>query len=111
MRSLFQWIAMAGIWVVLAGCATTPPIPGASHTLLDFLEVGTTTREQAILKLGEPSSSFEEDSILTWRIGLHPQQGLYVITRSMIGWRAAYSLVLVFDDNGILEESSRVQVQ
>ena len=35
----------------LVGCATTP-IPGASHDLLKFLQIGQTTRQEVLLTLG-----------------------------------------------------------
>lgn len=94
-----------------AGCATT--IPGANPRLLDFLEVGGTTRQETVLKLGQPSASFEAESILTYRIGDEPKQGYYVISpKAMLPWQnVRYSLVLVFDKNGILQKKSMVDVQ
>lgn len=63
--------ASTTLW--LAACAT--PIPGASHDLLTFLQVGKTTREEVLLKLGQPSASFEHERILTYRIGEETEQG------------------------------------
>lgn len=36
--------------------------------LLDFLEDGRTTREDALLALGDPSASYETGRILTYRL-------------------------------------------
>lgn len=95
-----------------AACATTT-IPGASPRLLDFLNVGGTTRQETVLKLGQPSASFEGESILTYRIGDEPKQGYYIISpKAMLPWqRVRFSLVLVFDQNGILQKKSLVDVQ
>ncbi len=105
------WICWLAVLMAVSGCVSEPPIPGASPALLDFLQQGEVTRKDVILQLGEPSSSFEDDSILTWRIGENPKQGMYVITPSMIGWHARYSLVLTFNEAGVLEEISRIPVQ
>jgi len=94
----------------LAGCAT--PIPGASPDLLAFLQIGKTTREEVLLKLGQSSASFEHERILTYRIGEDPSQGRYVITpRAMMPWQKVhYSLVLVFDEDGRLQKQNLVKV-
>ena len=98
--------------LAFAGCATTP-IPGANPYLLDFLKIGATTRQEAVLKLGQPSASFERESILTYRLGHELNQGYYVISpKAMLPWQnVRYSLVLVFDTNGILEKQNLVEVQ
>lgn len=111
MKNLLQVFSLVLIAMPI-GCATTA-IPGAQPNLLDFLQIGSTTRQQTILSLGQPSSSFEQDSILTYRIGHQPKQGYYIITpKAMLPWQQVrYSLVLVFNDNGILEKKNLVDVQ
>ena len=101
---------LLALW--LAGCATPTPIPGASRDLLKFLQIGKTTREEVLLKLGQPSASFEHEKILTYRVGEDIKQGFYVVNpRAMMPWeQARYSLVLVFDEGGILQKQSRVAV-
>jgi hypothetical protein len=96
----------------LVGCATTP-IPGASHDLLKFLQIGQTTREEAVLKLGQPSASFEQEKILTYRLGEDSKQGYYLmIPDARREWQGVhYSLVLVFDSGGVLQRQSLVAVQ
>lgn len=80
---------------------------------MDFLEIGATTRQQTILKLGQPSASFEQDTILTYRLGHEPEQGYYVVSpKAMLPWQSVrYSLVLVFDENGVLRKQNLVDVQ
>jgi hypothetical protein len=65
-----------------------------------------------LLKLGQPSGSFEHERILTYRIGEDSKQGRYVITpRAMLAWQQVhYSLVLVFDESGRLQKQSLVTV-
>ncbi len=96
----------------LTGC-TTAPIPGARPDLLAFLVPGQTTRENVILTLGQPSAAFEQEHILTYRLGEDPQQGLYVISpKTLLPWQQVkYSLVLVFDAGGRLQQQNRVPVQ
>jgi hypothetical protein len=74
--------------------------------------VGKTTREEAVLKLGQPSASFERERILTYRIGDDPKQGRYIVTpQAMLPWqRVKYSLVLVFDEAGRLQKQNLVTV-
>lgn len=101
------------VWV--AGCVSPPTIPGASPELLAFLRDGTTTREQAVLKLGQPSSTLVQETILTYRIGEDAKQGLFVVgSFANAVWRwddVRYSLVLVFDDDGVLRRHSLVSVK
>jgi hypothetical protein len=110
-----QWIRLCLLLLalvgVIAGCART--ISGARPDLLSFLRTGTTSREEVLLKLGEPSASFERDRILTYRIGKDPRQGYYVVLPTVFEqWQQVrYSLVLVFDAGGVLEKESLVAVQ
>lgn len=101
----------------LAGCATTPPPLKGSPDLLNFLADGKTTRTEAVATLGQPSGHFESEKILTFRLGFEPRNnGYYVVERETTtnGWptwtAAKFSLVLVFDDAGILRKHSLVEV-
>lgn len=97
--------------VVLGGCVT--PIPGARQDLLRFLETGRTSREEVLMQLGQPSGSFEQERILTYRIGQDDKQGFYLVTpKALQPWQAVrFSLVLVFDADGRLQKQSLVRVQ
>jgi hypothetical protein len=110
---------MGGVILVLtlAGCATTPPPLKGSPDLLNFLSDGKTTRTKAISTLGQPSGAFDSQRILTYRLGYEPKNnGYYVVEREATasGWptwtAAKFSLVLVFDDAGILRRHSLVKV-
>jgi len=103
--------------LTLVGCATTPPLLKGSPDLLNFLADGKTTRTEAIITLGQPSGRFESEKILTYRLGFEPRNsGYYVVERENTtnGWptwtEAKFSLVLVFDDAGILQKHSMVKV-
>lgn len=95
-----------------AGCATAP-IPGASPGLLEFLQPGSTSRQEAIVRLGQPSAAFEGESILTYRVGEDNKQGRYIVTpKALLQWQEVrYSLVLIFDGNGVLQKKSLVDVR
>lgn len=102
--------------VFLAGCASTP-LKGQPD-LLNFVADGKTSKEEALLKLGAPSAKFSGERILTYRLGLEPKNhGYYVVGRMSAdsGWTSwagvKYSLVLVFDDAGVLQKHSLVEVR
>ena len=100
----------------LVGCVTTPPLKG-NPDLLNFLSDGKTTRTEAITTLGQPSGAFEAQRILTYKLGFDLRNsGYYVVVREATtsGWptwtTAKFSLVLVFDDSGVLQKHSLVKV-
>lgn len=102
--------------LALAGCATAPSFESRAD-LLDFLVDGQTTREEAVLKLGHPSGKFERENILTYRLGFEPKsKGYYIVERKVqadgwpVWWDVRYSLVLVFDDGGVLRRHALVEV-
>lgn len=95
------------ITILMMGCANQP----RDMKLLSFMNDGTTTRSETLLQLGQPTARFESDRILTYRIGGDAQAG-YFISKNTSTWiDTNYSLVLVFDTNGILESHSLVHVQ
>lgn len=100
-------LAMVALLAALGGCATAPI---GKRDLLDFLQDGKTTREEVFVHLAEPSATFEGERILTYR--LEEDEGGYSLlgARSQ-NWSGKYSLVLVFDENGVLRRHSLVRVQ
>jgi hypothetical protein len=101
--------------LTFAGCATAP-LKGRAD-LLNFLADGKTTQEQVFTGLGQPSGRFEADKILTYRLGYEPMNhGYYPVERETTpsGWPTwvltKFSLVLVFDDAGVLRKHSLVPV-
>jgi hypothetical protein len=107
------WVLAALLFMPLSGCQTPPAIPGASPGLLNFVQDGRTTREEIMLKLGQPSASFEQERILTYRIGHDPAQGYYLVAPNQLRqWQdVRHSLVLVFDGGGVLLKHTLVPVQ
>jgi len=101
--------------LTLVSCATTQ-IKGRPD-LLNFLTDGKTKKEEILTTLGQPSGRFESQKILTYRLGFVPKNnGYYVVEREITpsGWPmwtlSQYSLVLVFDDVGVLQKHSLVKV-
>ncbi|MGZ8901046.1 MAG: hypothetical protein ACXW3Z_13215 [Limisphaerales bacterium] len=96
---------------VLFGCATMDR--GARVDLLEFLQVGRTTRAEVLVKLGEPSSQFTQENILTYRIGGDAERGYFVVWKNeTVPWATArYSLVLEFGTNNVLAQTNLVQVR
>jgi hypothetical protein len=101
------------VLLALAACSTPPAIPGASPDLLKFLQDGTTTREQIVLALGQPSAAYEQEKILTYRIGQNPVQGYYLVAPNQVRqWEEVhFSLVLIVDASGTLRKHSLVSIQ
>ncbi len=106
-------VLIALFFLLSAGCETPRIIPGASLDLLRFIQEGKTTREEIVLKLGQPAASFEQEKILTYRLGEDPKQGYFLIVPNQLRqWQAvAHSLVLVFGADGVLQKHSLVKVQ
>lgn len=78
--------------------------------LLKFLSDGQTARTDVILHLGQPSASFESEKVLTYRIGGDVKDGHFV--REAASWaHTNFSLVLVFDADGILTSHSLVRIR
>jgi hypothetical protein len=98
--------------LTLVGCATTPPPLKGTRDLLNFLADGKTTRTEAIIALGQSSGQFDHGRILTYRLTKWHE----IVPRetSESGWptwkTARLSLVLVFDDAGVLNRLSLVKV-
>ncbi len=100
-----------GILLLLGGCVTPNQFPAKPH-LLDFLQDGKTTKEETLLKLGQPSATLESEKYLTYRVGQDTKQGYFLLDRAPMGWAGVkYSLVLVFDPQGVLQKHSLVEVR
>ena len=95
---------------VLGGCVTLPPVP-ADKNLLDNVVPPGTSREAILLKLGEPSASFEAGRILTYRIGEDDDHGYFLMDRQVRWSNTKYSLVLVFDEKGVLTKHNLIPVR
>jgi hypothetical protein len=94
---------------VLVGCATLPPVSADKNLLKDVVTPGT-LRETILLKLGEPSASFEAGRILTYRIGEDAERGYFIRDRQGFWTNIRYSLVLVFDEKGQLAKHTLVLI-
>jgi len=76
---------------------------------LDFLSDGVTRRLDVQAKLGEPSSRYESSRILAYR--LRTDEGGYALVTKREDWDGVrYSLILVFDADGILRRHALVEV-
>jgi hypothetical protein len=99
------------LFPILISCTT--PDHGARPDLLDFLQIGRTTRAEVLVKLGEPSGNFPQENILTYRIGGDSRKGYFVAWKNeTMPWAMArYSLVLEFTANNVLVQTNLVQVK
>jgi hypothetical protein len=107
--------------VLASGCATPKikPIEKMDFSdRLQFLVNGITTREDVLLKLGEPSGRFEGERILTYMLSIDDNKDLRVLPRPLAVSRTdpriynlnpmVCSLVLVFQSDNLLEKSELV---
>ena len=104
------------IFLLILGCATSSPVgPVPDKGLLDFLEDGRTTKQMVFEKLGQPSRTYENGRILTYRIGNEEGKGYYIEGAGASGQssfkKSNRSLVLIFNDKGILVRHSLVNVR
>jgi hypothetical protein len=122
LRCVFNCAIVSAV-ALLSGCAAAPtPAPLVD---LAFIQDGVTSTDLAIRKLGAPTSQLAASSggkVLMFRIGqdaegLHAQW--YTYTKSdwydfLDRWAAydvRYSLVLVFDQRGVLERHALVKLR
>jgi hypothetical protein len=102
------------------GCAYGVPLSIAEVETkhLAFLRDGETTREEILLKFGDPTGIFEDGRILTFRLEASETAVIPVrreYDRDLPGvthWRLAnLSLVAVFDDKNVLRRHALVPVK
>ncbi|HJV22849.1 MAG TPA: hypothetical protein VJ570_09130 [Holophagaceae bacterium] len=82
---------------------------------LSFLQDGRTTRQEVLLRLGTPISTFEGERILTYDFVRMSDGGWHRVgVTATSDWRFGYvpgacSLVLVFGPEGVLQRHSLVR--
>jgi hypothetical protein len=109
-------LPVLGILLFLVGCGSGFHVqarPDAEQNLGEPLEDGTSSQEKLLLRFGTPSFQLDEPRMLAYRMTLDEQENLIVVPPSgRGGWdRAEFSLVLVFDDRGILVRHGLIQVK
>ena len=106
---------------LIFGCATPRIKPINKNDFSDslkFLINGETTREEALLKLGEPTGRFENDRILTYMLSIGTNKNLKILPRQLALSnidprlydlnRLVCSLVLVFEESNILKKAELI---
>lgn len=101
----------SGLLVAVVACTPPPAIQpqpqerAAHYVLLSFIQDGVTPRSEVQANLGVPSADFENKRILTYRIKLNGGNAEVVSSP----WAPdIFSLVLVFDNDGLLQKHSLV---
>lgn len=104
-----------------AGCAAEPikPVELREKVEVELVD-GRTTREQVLLKFGEPSAQFEGGRIFTYRVDVHDDGTWHVVGRRLVAPKAQhwdstweqtrFSVVLVFEGS-VLRRHSLVEVK
>jgi hypothetical protein len=104
-------LALAGLTATLADCVTPVKLAADPH-LLDFLQDGQSSKEAVLLKLGQPSAVLESGRVLTYRLGEEKGGSYFLREASATNWFGLkFSLVLVFDQAGVLQRHSLVPVR
>jgi outer membrane protein assembly factor BamE (lipoprotein component of BamABCDE complex) len=110
------------ILLLLSGCAETRLQTVDDATLqqqLALLEDGKTTKEDILLKFGIPSSQFEGERILTYRLRFNQKENRFEVVSREVDRRdprfaewmqTEYNLVLVFDEKHILQKHSMLRI-
>ena len=89
-----------------AGCVS---IPAGNKGFLDFLARESISRSEVIAEIGEPSATFEQGRVLTYRLS-RGKAGYYVNSGS--SWEGVEcDLVLVFDDENVLQQHNLVAIR
>jgi len=104
-------------------CTTCSHVDTSVQKWFPFIEGGKTTKDEILLKLGEPSRQFEGGRILTYPMHFSQKEGFRVdYEREFIyhpRWfqrltlsisKAEYNLILVFDDKKILSRYNLLKV-
>lgn len=107
--------------LLTVGCATPRIRPISKNDFSDslqFLINGETTREEVLLKLGEPTGRFESDRILTYMLSIDTNKKLKILPRQLALSnidprlyelnRLVCSLVLVFEKSNILKKTELI---
>lgn len=98
-------IAVLAVACAFAACAD---VPTGRADLLDFLDDGVTQRDEVRLRLGEPSATYEGETILAFRLR-KDRQG-YLLVRPSDAWQGVrYNLMLAFDAGGVLRRHALVE--
>jgi hypothetical protein len=103
--------ALVCLLAILASVSCATPQQYGNPALLDFINDGETSRTNVILSLGQPSATFEDEHILTYRIGGSRETGYFVRDAPGTWYETSFSLVLVFDADGTLQSHSMVKVR
>jgi len=106
MRARPYLTGVVALTAALASCMT----PVGSPDLLAFLKDDSTTREDVYLHLAEPSSTFEGGRILTYLLD-EDKAGYILMRRKEKAWNGKFSLVLAFDEHGVLRHHSIVRIR
>ena len=110
------------IILLISGCAETR-LQTVDDSILQqqlaLLEDGKTTKQDILLKFGIPSSQFEGEKILTYRLRFNQKENRFEVVSREVDRRdprfaewmqTEYNLVLVFDEKHILQKHSMLRI-
>jgi len=103
-------------------CVGCIPIPTATHTpkelntrgeidakALEFMRVGSTSREEVLLKLGEPDAVRKDERYFLYRwVTVHGYIAAYGGGGEYIG-KKRYDLLIEFDDKGVVKRYGDIE--
>jgi len=116
-------LTVQGLLLLSAFGCSAPTLKVADAELeakwLGFIKDGSTTKQDALLKLGLPSEHFEGERILVYRLMLFENKGFSNVSRYIKRYEpllsewpcGQFNLVLVFNDNHILIRHSLLKLE
>ncbi|HET6250731.1 MAG TPA: hypothetical protein VFE47_23785 [Tepidisphaeraceae bacterium] len=108
--------------IMIAGCVQHRPLDDLSRQAVAFMKPGTVSEEELLLHFGTPTFSYDNERILTWRMGrsslnydeLTPAMrplSAHSRDRDTTDWQGTkYDLVVVLDGHRRLQRFSLLPV-
>ena len=101
-----NFLISAVLALSMVACATVAPLSQIEENWLSFLKLGKTRRVDVLFRLGVPTSQFEGERILTYRMNFVKGRGLVPAPRFRTPGKVTlpgnYHLILVFDEKALL---------
>jgi hypothetical protein len=105
----------AALATMVAVAMAQSTAPQGEAPRIAFIEIGRTSRSEALSRLGPPFATYQGDRVLTWRLTKSESGGLVSTSQTASPGEpqliADYELVLVFGRSGYLDRNSLVALR
>ena len=102
--------ALALLVLASTGCATPiqPVAPSEVAAKFGFLQLGRTTRQEIVERMGPPRGEFEKDRVITYWVSENQLGRIEVRTTTKSSDDRSFTMVLAFDERDVLARHSLV---